>query len=167
MEAARFRFSHSRHVALCFCSPPKRREFFRPESLQFASCKSFLRRLCTYQACPDYTSRACSDSRRDLLACVETERRRFVFWKRILEIGVLGIETSLPVNLKSSSLVSVEKPNRKKSRTYFALIPSIQIIFIILKKRLHYDIMIMSKKSSSLKIKLSFSCYANNLSETQ
>lgn len=52
-------------------------ESFRPESLQLVAAAPSYLLLCTYRACPDYTSRACSGSRRHprSLACVETEGR--------------------------------------------------------------------------------------------
>lgn len=85
---------------LCAFVPPKRREFFRPESLQLASCKSFVDRAHTKRV--PIIRRVRAQTVEGICSRVSRLRNDVSsFGKLILEIGELGTETSLSVNFKS------------------------------------------------------------------
>lgn len=115
VEAVHFRFSHSRHAALCFCSSETPRVL--PSENHCSSLAASPSIVHVSSVSQLYVACVLRQSKGSAHVCQDWETT-FCLSESILEIDVLGIETSLSVNLKSSSLVS-EKAQQEKTVSVF------------------------------------------------
>lgn len=98
---------------LCAFVPPKRREFFRPESLQLASCKSFVDRAHTKRV--PIIRRVRAQTVEGICSRVSRLRNDVSsFGNYSWDWRARNRDISLSVNFKSWSLVSVKKVEHTK-----------------------------------------------------